>query len=376
MTNTKVSTNSKEFEFYQNYAKYVVPKLKELETERKKNLWTTIGLTIGTIVILYIFFIIVLRVPPLKEIHSFLDFLFIYTMPIWVIIPIAIFPIYFIWKNSLKVFNAELKKKCMPELLKAFGEISWKPNDTVISDSEISKSELFGIYNNRTNDDTFSGYYKDLHFVVSESELLNVRGSGKNRNVWPVFDGVIVYIDSNKTIKNKTIITTKGDINVKNSDPLMWISIICLPLYLLTSELPIWISIFIIVTVFVLLRLIKIFCKNERKEVLTPVILEDPEFNKKYNVSSSDQIEGRYLVTTAFMERFKTLHTAFGSNKAKCAFFDDKVMFAISTNKNLFEIGDLFHPLTNMKHINDFMKEISAIYEIIDYFKLAEKTGL
>ena len=96
MTNTKVSTNSKEFEFYQNYAKYVVPKLKELETERKKNLWTTIGLTIGTIVILYIFFIIVLRVLPLKEIHSFLDFLFIYTMLIWVIILIVIFLIFFI----------------------------------------------------------------------------------------------------------------------------------------------------------------------------------------------------------------------------------------------------------------------------------------
>ena len=82
------------------------------------------------------------------------------------------------------------------------------------------------------------------------------------------------------------------------------------------------------------------------------------------------------MVTTAFMERFKTLHTAFDSNNAKCAFFDDKVMFAISTNKNLFEIGDLFHPLTDMKHINDFMKEISAIYDIIDYFKLDEKTGL
>ena len=119
-----------------------------------------------------------------------------------------------------------------------------------------------------------------------------------------------------------------------------------------------------------------IFENKKAKESLNSIILEDPEFNKKYNVYSSDQIESRYLVTTAFMERFKTLHTAFGSNKAKCSFFDDKVMFAISTNKNLFEIGDLFHPLTDMKHINDFMKEISAIYEIIDYFKLTEKTGL
>ena len=183
-------------------------------------------------------------------------------------------------------------------------------------------------------------------------------------------------IDSNKTIQNKTIITTKGDVNVKNSDPLMWISIIGLGFYLFTLGLHIGIITSIVIIGLLLCILIKRFCKNEHKEVLNPVILEDPEFNKKYEVLSSDQIEGRYLVTTAFMERFKTLHTAFGSNKAKCAFFDDKVMFAVSTNKNLFEIGDLFHPLTDMKHINDFMKEISAIYEIIDYFKLAEKTGL
>ena len=213
-------------------------------------------------------------------------------------------------------------------------------------------------------------------FVVSESELLNVRGSGKNRNVWPVFDGVIVYIDSNKTIKNKTIITTKGDINVKNSDPLILISAISLPIYLFANGLPLWSVIFILLIGLLIWKMVKAFSKRKQEEILDRMILEDPEFNNKYDAYSSDQIEGRYLVTTAFMERFKTLHTAFGSNKAKCAFFDDKVMFAISTNKNLFEIGDLFHPLTDMKHINDFMKEISAIYEIIDYFKLAEKTGL
>lgn len=376
MTKIKKLTNSKEFEFYQNYAKYVVPKLKELEIERKKNLWITIGLTIGIFVTLYIILAIVLGVPPLKEISDFSNFLFMYTMPIWVIIPMAIFPIYYIWENSLKVFNSELKKKCMPELLKAFGEISWKPNDITISDYEIRKSELFGTYNKRTNDDTFEGNYKGLNFVVSESSLLNERGSGKNRNVWSVFDGVIVYIDSNKKIKNKTIITTKGDINVKNSDPLVWISAISIPIYLLANGLSLSLVIFILLIGLLITGLIKVFSNKKQQEILDKMILEYTEFNNKYNAYSSDQVEGRYLVTTSFMERFKTLHTAFGSKKAKGAFFDNKVMFAISTNKNLFEIGDFFHPLTDMKHINDFMKEISAIYEIIDYFKLDEKTGL
>ena len=51
MTNKKTSTNSKEFEFYKNYANFVLPKLKEYEIERKKILWTAIGLTIVAMII-------------------------------------------------------------------------------------------------------------------------------------------------------------------------------------------------------------------------------------------------------------------------------------------------------------------------------------
>ena len=373
MIEEKTHTNSKEFVFYKNYTKYVVPKLKELEIERKKTLYTAILLSIGTIVAIFIILAMFFKVP-LKQ----YDFFIINVILLGVIL-FSIFPIYFIWNNSIKTFKYEIKKKCMSELLKAFGEINWNPEATVITDETIKKSELFGTYNRRTNDDTFSGKYKDVNFVVSESDMQNIRGCGKNRNVWPVFDGVIVSIDSNKAIKNKTIITTKGDINVKNSDPLIWTFVISLPFYCFLACIGTDLKkIILILPLSILLYgLMLVFCKEkEVKEKLNPVILEDPDFNKKYNVYSSDQIESRYLVTTAFMERFKNLHTAFGSIKAKCSFFGNRVMFAITTNKNLFEIGDLLHPLTDMKHINDFMKEISAIYDIIDYFKLDEKTGL
>lgn len=369
MTKIENIKNSKEFEFYQNYAKFVVPKLEKLESERKKSLSTVIILTIGAIVISYIIpLLIFLITQTLYE-----DFALVTV----VAVPIAIVLLACLWEYTIRTFNSNIKKQCMPELLKAFGKINWTPKAIAISDTKIRKSELFGTYNRRENDDTFSGTYKDLKFVVSESNMENERGSGRNKRFWPVFNGVIVMIDSNKTIRNKTIVTTKGDMNVKNSEPLLWISTIMLIIYFFTlPELPIGISIFLSILALLACVLGKTFFRKKKNETLNSVILEDPEFNKRYEVLSSDQIEGRYLVTTAFMERFKTLHTAFGSNKAKCAFFDDKVMFAISTNKNLFEIGDLFHPLTDMKHINNFMKEISAIYEIVDYFKLAEKTGL
>ena len=363
MTNTKVSTNSKEFEFYQNYATFVIPKLEKLESERKKLLRTALTFTIGAIV-LYILFAIVLGISPL---------LFM----IESVLTIFIIHYAFVFNNKIKSFNDKIKTICTTELLETFGSLYWFPKAILISDEQIHKSELFGNYEGRVNDDTFSGTYKGVDFVVSETIMTNLLQGVKNAMAWPVFIGVIIMIDSNKTIKNKTIVTTKGDMNVKNSEPLLWISTIMLIICFFTlPELPIGISSFLSILALLACALGKTFFKEKKDETLNSVILEDPEFNKKYEVLSSDQIEGRYLVTTAFMERFKTLHTAFGSNKAKCAFFDDKVMFAISTNKNLFEIGDLFHPLTDMKHINNFMKEISAIYEIVDYFKLAEKTGL
>ena len=104
--------------------------------------------------------------------------------------------------------------------------------------------------------------------------------------------------------------------------------------------------------------------------------MEDPEFSKKYKAYSSDQIEGRYLITPAFMEQFKNIQTAFGTNKVKCSFYGNSLMFAISTNKNLFEIGNLFYNLNNPKQMEIFFNELTSIFMLVDYFKLNEKTGL
>lgn len=108
---------------------------------------------------------------------------------------------------------------------------------------------------------------------------------------------------------------------------------------------------------------------------LKPVILEDSKFNKKYDVYSEDQIEARYLITPSFMERFKKLKTAFGTNKIKCSFFDNNFMIAISTNENLFELGNLFTPV-NFSTAHKFYKQLTSIYLMINYFKLNERTGL
>ena len=54
----------------------------------------------------------------------------------------------------------------------------------------------------------------------------------------------------------------------------------------------------------------------------------------------------------------------------------DRVLFAISTNKNLFEICDLYKPMGDYKLISKFYDEIASVRDMISYFKFDEKTGL
>ena len=347
------------FEFYKNYANIVAPILKEEEYYRKGQFG------------LFLFVILVTCI--LATILAFFNLV----PMVMIVVIIAVIVEYLIYNN----FRKRIKQRCMPLLLDAFGDITWYQESDMISDVDLQQSELFSTYNRRSNDDSFIGTYKGVQYEVSETSMHYVTGSGRRKMVWPVFNGVVISFDSNKLVKNKTIIATKGDVNVRNANPLVWlfgigIAVHFLPLLfslnvlsLLKSALP---MILFIVGVLLLIK----FFTNRDREILNEIKLEDPEFEKRYRAFSSDEIEGRYLITPTFMERFRTLHTSFGTSKAKCSFYGNKVMFAISTRKNLFEIGDLFTPLTNPKQINTFLSEISAIFDLIDYFKLDEKTGV
>ena len=70
------------------------------------------------------------------------------------------------------------------------------------------------------------------------------------------------------------------------------------------------------------------------------------------------------------------MYTSFGTKKAKCSFYNDSLMIAITTKKNLFEIGNLYRNIINEKQIQKFMLEITSIIEMIEYFKLGENTSI
>lgn len=273
-------------------------------------------------------------------------------------------------------FTQMLKSQCMRKIVHAMGNIKWESGGNIISTNKLQKSNLFMTFNNRSSDDTFEGFYKGVNYSIEEAYLWFKSGSGRNSVYYDVFKGVIINFIANKDIENTTIVATKGDKDIKNRNPLVWIIgiAVILQIYIETGIFPGTLALILAIIAIVIMSICRLNSKDEH--VLNKIILEDAVFNKKYTAYSGDEINGRYLLTTAFMERFNNVKTAFGVEKIKCSFYDKYLMIAISTKKNLFEIGNLYTPLNSPKQLETFFNEFISILKLIDYFKLDEKTGL
>lgn len=276
-----------------------------------------------------------------------------------------------------------LKEDLGSKILTVFAELHY--SNEKLSEQDIIKSSIFPAFAVLNTEDCICGKYKNTDLKVCEASLfLDYDTALWNR----IYKGIIISFKSNKTIKNTTTVVSKSEINWKLPLIISIIAaalILCIKYALLlmsfdVSEGLLLIIGFLAVFAGIFYEILKKFYFFKRKtpscEKLLQLKLEDPVFNKKFKACSGDQTEGRYLLTTAFMERFLHLQTVFGTKDIKCSFFDDKLIISISTNQNLFELGNLFERLDSSKYINKFFEEIVSIFIMIDYFKLDETTKL
>ena len=105
------------------------------------------------------------------------------------------------------------------------------------------------------------------------------------------------------------------------------------------------------------------------------VKLEDPEFMEKYKIYSTNQVEARYVLTTAFIERFKNMKVAFRAKYIRAAFKDGKITIAIDAGRDLFQMANL-NTDTDSNTFVEIFNEILSIRELINALKLNEKIGL
>lgn len=95
------------------------------------------------------------------------------------------------------------------------------------------------------------------------------------------------------------------------------------------------------------------------------VKLEDPVFEKAFEVYSTDQIEARYILTPDFMERLLGLERTFKGKQVRCAFAGGE-MFLCCEGKNLLEAGSMFRKMDDLGRVQEMLQDFAAIFLLID----------
>lgn len=281
-------------------------------------------------------------------------------MKVFFLLILLIFLFALLHNLMLNKFKNSVKKQFLPSLLKVFGDFYVVKQDFVTL-NDLKKYKIFPQASQKENDDTIAGTYKGLDVYLQECKLTHTKKSSITD-----FEGLIIKVKYPKDFKGTTVVRSNR-------------------------------------------------C-NEPINGLQKVNLEDVEFEKKYNVYSTDQVEARFLLTTAFMERLKNLENAFnkrakqqvlderqmqmrekleqkrqglskpiademttrlyGNPNSYCVFDDGFLILFVSTHQDLFEIVDPWKNMNDKKLYEDTFFQMISVFEMIQSLKADQKIGM
>jgi hypothetical protein len=285
-----------------------------------------------------------------------------------------------------RLISFKLKSQIMSDFVAIFGDFSWfipNPNEwgnklKYLKDFFILKSSLVKF------DDCIDGSYKgvNLRLVEVDTGLFNVENFG--RFIFPVifgvsfisillpFLGIIVF---SLLVSNFSIGQLLPYLVV-----ILVMLLVCCVLFLRRFLKPEFKG---IIVEFDMNKNFEghtlVLEKSAKKQFdvlrLEEVELEDVVFFENYNVYSDSQIESRYLLTTAFVERINNIKSVFKAEYVRVAFKDKKIVLAIHTNRDMFKLADYIKP-TGRETFIELFNEMISVLDFVEYLKLNQKIGL
>lgn len=250
------------------------------------------------------------------------------------IVMLGAFGIFSTWaRRPIREFQGGIKHTIFPKLVKYFGEEfeflsrpNWLPKD-------LQTFSILPDYDDDKSEDQIDGVYKGVPFRLMETHLsCESSDSNGRRDLDTVFRGMLLLFTFNKPFAGKTIV--KQDRGVFSK----WF--------------------------------------KGSSSGMERVLLEDPVFEKQFDVYSTDQVESRYLLTPSFMERLLSLTKVLGGKGVTCSFYNNQLLMMVSSSKNRFEAGSIFEQVTFEYETAEFFKELKQIFSVIETLKLNEKTHL
>lgn len=99
------------------------------------------------------------------------------------------------------------------------------------------------------------------------------------------------------------------------------------------------------------------------------VELENPDFEKSFKVTSTDQVEARYILSVNFMEKILTLKEKLAS-EIQLSFIDNKVFITIAGDIDLFKYEETSNPEAWKSQIAMFVYQFKMISFLIQELNL------
>ncbi len=98
--------------------------------------------------------------------------------------------------------------------------------------------------------------------------------------------------------------------------------------------------------------------------------LEDPQFEKQFDVYGSDQIEARYILTTSLMERISNFYNQAARDTddkrdVYISFVDERMYIAIPFKRDLFE-PDLSETFIRFEPVQEYFEDIDLAYGVVE----------
>lgn len=228
-------------------------------------------------------------------------------------------------------YTRKLKTEVLPRIVKLYDKsIRYKEVESEFDFSTINKLLDTSSITAKKITDTIKGNYKGVKFRLGEVRAYT-DSSGSSSSKIQVFNGLYGKFSFNKNFKHTTLVTFSDFFNPINYNSLFKGG--------LTLE-------------------------NKIK-------LENPEFEKKFDVFSTDQTEARYILSTSFMERIMELETHF-DGFVKVLFRNGNMYIAIYTFNDFFKV-DAKRSLLDPDVLKAYLYEFGLLLELIDILKLDEK---
>ncbi|TKC56029.1 DUF3137 domain-containing protein [Pedobacter hiemivivus] len=228
-------------------------------------------------------------------------------------------------------YRHSFKQGVIPLVLKTIDESLEMDYTNGLSEKEFICSQLFSKEPDRyRSEDQVSGIAGKTSFSFSELhaeyKTVTQTKNGRQEHWHTILKGIVFYADFNKNFNGVTIVRPKD----------------------MGTALGAWIS-----------KAMPIFNSSDR----TPVRLENPEFEKEFATYSTDQVEARYILTPAMMERLCELNKRC-SYTISLSFIGSCVFIAFPLNKDYFE-PPVYKSILTSGFLNEDTEVIRFMYGII-----------